>query len=63
MLGHGDYVEEWEAKREWCRENGVTHDEQGGGDSGLVLTSTELDGIDHNQIALERMQTDRCSSL
>jgi ATP-dependent exoDNAse (exonuclease V) alpha subunit len=51
MLGDSEYDRKWKAKLEWYRENGVVPDEEGGGPNGTLLTTTELDGIDHPQIA------------
>ena len=51
MLGDAQYDRKWEAKLKWYRSNGVLPDSEGGGPSGTLLTSTEISGIDHNQIA------------
>ena len=51
MLGDAEYDEKWKAKIEWYRKNGVVLDEEGRGENGTLLTSSETEGIDHDQIA------------
>ena len=51
MLGDANYEAKWEAKLKWYRENDVILHEEGGGENGVLLTSTERQGIDHNRIA------------
>jgi hypothetical protein len=51
MLGDPEYDRKWKAKLEWYRNNGLLRDSEGGGPNGTLLTSTETNGIDHNQIA------------
>jgi ATP-dependent exoDNAse (exonuclease V) alpha subunit len=51
MLGDADYDEKWERKLKWYRDNGITHEKERGGPNGTLVTTTEIDGIDHNQIA------------
>jgi len=50
MLGDEEYERKWKAKLKWYRENGIALDEEGGGSSGILLTSTETAGIDYGQI-------------
>ena len=51
MLGNAEYDEKWSKKLEWYRMNGVKTVEDGGGDVATLITTTEKNGIDHNQIA------------
>ncbi len=51
MLGNLEYDEKWKAKLKWYRENGIILDQEGGGENGTLLTSSEREGIDHDQIA------------
>ncbi len=51
MLGVAEYQEKWKAKLKWYRKNDVLPVEDGGGENGTLLTSSERDGIDHDQIA------------
>ena len=51
MLGDEEYERKWKLKLAWYRDNGIKPDEEGGGSNGTLLTSTELDGINHDQIA------------
>ena len=51
MLGVAEYEEKWKAKLKWYRNNDVLPAEEGGGENGTLLTSSEKDGIDHDQIA------------
>ena len=51
MLGDAEYDSKWQAKLKWYQENGILPDEAGGGPNGTLLTTTELDGIEHDQIA------------
>jgi hypothetical protein len=51
MLGDAEYERKWKAKLEWYRANGIALDDEGGGPNGTLITSTETDGIDHDQIA------------
>jgi len=51
MLGDSEYDRKWKAKLKWYQENGILPDEEGGGSNGTLLTTTELDGIEHDQIA------------
>jgi hypothetical protein len=51
MLGDAEYDRKWTAKQKWYRENGVLPDEEGGGRTATLVTSTEIEGIDHHQIA------------
>lgn len=51
MLGVAEYEEKWKAKLNWYRKNDVLPLEEGGGENGTLLTSSERDGIDHSQIA------------
>jgi hypothetical protein len=51
MLGDAEYDSKWKAKLKWYEQNGVLPDEAGGGPNGTLLTTTELDGIDHTQIS------------
>lgn len=52
MLGDAEYERKWKAKLEWYRRNGIVSDDEGGGPTGTLVTSTETQGIDHNQISL-----------
>lgn len=51
MLGDAGYDSKWKLKLEWYRDNGVVLDEEGGGPNGTLITSTEREGIDYDQIA------------
>ena len=51
MLDVPEYEKKWKAKLEWYRENDVLPLGKGGGENGTLLTSSEKDGIDHDQIA------------
>jgi oligoribonuclease NrnB/cAMP/cGMP phosphodiesterase (DHH superfamily) len=51
MLGDAKYDQKWAAKQRWYRENGVLPDAEGGGATATLVTSTEIEGIDHHQIA------------
>ena len=51
MLGNSEYDKKWKAKMQWYRKNGVVPHEDGGGETGTLLTSHEMDGINHDQIA------------
>lgn len=51
MLGNAEYEEKWGYKQQWYRDNDVLPHEEGGGDAATLITTTELNGIDHNQIA------------
>jgi hypothetical protein len=51
MLGNAEYEEKWAAKLKWYRKNGIALEAEGGGDNGTLVTSTETNGIDHDQIA------------
>jgi hypothetical protein len=51
MLGDAGYDNKWKAKLEWYSDNGVLHDDEGGGEIATLLTSTEIEGIDQHQIA------------
>lgn len=51
MIGDAEYDRKWTAKQKWYRENGVLSDEEGGGPTATLVTSTEIEGIDHHQIA------------
>ncbi|MBX5454449.1 MAG: ATP-dependent RecD-like DNA helicase [Acidobacteriia bacterium] len=51
MLGDDEYERKWKLKLAWYLENGIKPVEDGGGPNGTLLTSTELDGINHAQIA------------
>lgn len=51
MLGNPEYDEKWGYKREWYRKNGVKPAEDGGGEVATLITTTEKNGIDHDQIA------------
>ena len=51
MLGDNEYDEKWKAKLKWYRTNGVILDEEGDGENGTLLTSSETEGIDHDQTA------------
>jgi hypothetical protein len=50
MLGNAEYDRKWKAKLQWYRENDVLPDDEGGGPNGTLITSTEMEGIDHAQI-------------
>ena len=50
MLGDAEYERKWKLKLAWYRENGIILDGEGEGATGRLLTSTETDGIDQNQI-------------
>ncbi|HLW69078.1 MAG TPA: ATP-binding domain-containing protein [Candidatus Binataceae bacterium] len=50
MLGDAEYERKWKLKLEWYRGNGIDLEEEGGGPNGMLLTSTETDGIDQGQI-------------
>jgi hypothetical protein len=50
MLGDAEYERKWKAKLEWYRHNGIVSDDEGGGPNGTLITSTEMEGIDHSQI-------------
>ena len=45
-----EYERKWKLKLEWYQENGVKLAEEGGGPNGTLLTSTEIEGIDHSQL-------------
>lgn len=51
MLGNAEYDEKWGYKQEWYRKNGVKPAEEGGGEVATLVTTTEKNGIDHDQIA------------
>ena len=51
MLGDAQYDEKWKKKLKWYCKNGIVLDEKGGGENGTLLTSSETEGIDHDQIA------------
>ena len=51
MIGDAEYGEKWTAKLKWYRKNGIILHEEGGGKNGTLLTSSETEGIDHDQIA------------
>ncbi len=51
MLGNPEYDEKWGYKQQWYRDNGVLPVEEGGGEVATLITTTETEGIDHNQIA------------
>ena len=51
MLGNPEYDKKWGYKQQWYRENGVKSIEEGGGDAATLITTTETNGIDHDQIA------------
>ena len=50
MLGEAEYDRKWGLKLGWYRDNGIILDEKGGGPNGRLITSTETEGIDHEQI-------------
>jgi hypothetical protein len=50
MLGDAEYERKWGLKLAWYRENGVVLDEEGGGPNGRLLTTTETDGINMDEI-------------
>lgn len=51
MLGDAGYERKWTAKLAWYRSNGIISEEEGGGPNGTLLTTTEMAGIEHAQIA------------
>ena len=51
MLGNAEYDEKWGYKQEWYRKNGVKPAEECGGEVATLVTTTEKNGIDHDQIA------------
>lgn len=51
MLRDAEYDSKRKAKLKWYEQNGILPGETGGGPNGTLLTTTELDGIDHPQIA------------
>jgi hypothetical protein len=51
MLGDAEYDRKWKLKLVWYAENGIKMAEEGGGPNGTLVTTTELDGIDHSRIA------------
>jgi hypothetical protein len=51
MLGDAEYERKWKLKLEWYRDNGIKPEVEGGGPNGTLVTSTETEGIEHNQIA------------
>lgn len=51
MLGDAEYERKWKLKLKWYEDNGIILDEKGGGPNGTLVTSTEIEGINHNQIA------------
>ena len=51
MLGNAEYDKKWESKQKWYRKNGVKPAEEGGGEIATLITTTETNGIDHDQIA------------
>ena len=51
MLGNAEYDEKWGYKQEWYRKNGVKPAKEGGGEVATLITTTEKNGIDHDQIA------------
>ncbi|UWR45360.1 AAA family ATPase [Phaeobacter inhibens] len=51
MLGNPEYEKKWGYKKEWYRKNGVKSADEGGGEVATLVTTTELNGIDHDQIA------------
>ncbi len=51
MLGDKEYERKWKLKLEWYRQNDILPDGEGEGPNGTLLTSTELEGIDNDQIA------------
>jgi hypothetical protein len=46
MLGEPAYRRRWLAKLDWYRSQGVLPDGEGEGDAGVLVTTTEADGID-----------------
>jgi hypothetical protein len=50
MLGNAEYDAKWKLKLQGYRDNEIQPIEEGGGPNGTLVTSTETDGIDHNQI-------------
>jgi ATP-dependent exoDNAse (exonuclease V) alpha subunit len=50
MLGDAEYDRKWKAKLEWYGQNGIALEEEGGGPTATLITSTETEGIDHDQI-------------
>lgn len=50
MLGDAEYERKWKAKLEWYRRNGIVSVDEGGGPTATLITSTEMEGIDHSQI-------------
>ena len=51
MLGDAEYERKWKLKLAWYHENGIDLAEKGGGAAGTLVTTTETDGINHDQIA------------
>ena len=51
MLGDAEYDRKWKLKLGWYRDNGIILDELGDGPNGRLVTSTETEGIDQEQIA------------
>ena len=51
MLGDAEYERKWKLKLGWYRHNGIILDELGDGPNGRLVTSTEIEGIDQEQIA------------
>ena len=51
MLGDAGYDDKWKRKLQWYRGNGIVQLEEGGGENGTLVTTTEREGIDHHQIA------------
>ncbi|MBZ0148725.1 MAG: AAA family ATPase, partial [Pseudorhodoplanes sp.] len=50
MLGDAEYERKWKLKLEWYRDNGIVLDGEGDGTNGRLVTSSEMDGFDQNQI-------------
>ena len=51
MLGDAEYERKWKLKLAWYEDNGIMLHEKGGGPNGTLVTSSETEGIDHDQIA------------
>lgn len=50
MMSEPSYRKRWSEKLEWYREQGVRLQEEGGGDAGILLVTTEEGGIDSSRI-------------
>jgi hypothetical protein len=55
MLSVPQYRRNWEAKLHWYRAQGVLPAEEGGGENGILFTTTEENGLDSAAIA-KRLQ-------